>query len=100
MIPCDCSKVYIGMTIRTIKTRLKERDRYIHLKQYNKSVIAGHKLPEHSNTPGFYKLARREALKILQYPIISIEMQSKNLSNASFRIFKTLNLDFLKAVAH
>jgi hypothetical protein len=43
-VPCECSKVCIGQTGRSIKTRCKEHMRYICLDHTEESVMAEHKL--------------------------------------------------------
>ena len=39
-IPCECGKVYIGQSGRSIQLRLKEHDRHIRLAQPDKSAVA------------------------------------------------------------
>jgi hypothetical protein len=41
-IPCNCEKVYIGQTKRSIKTRISEHQRNCRLGQTDKSAIAEH----------------------------------------------------------
>jgi hypothetical protein len=41
-IPCECGKVYIGQTGRSIDTRLKEHKRHIRLEYPDKSAVAQH----------------------------------------------------------
>jgi hypothetical protein len=43
-IPCECDKVYMGQTGRSIETRCKEHRRHIHLSQPDKSVVAKHSI--------------------------------------------------------
>jgi hypothetical protein len=43
-IPCECSKVYIGQTGRTIETRCKEHMRHIHPGHPDKSAVAEHSI--------------------------------------------------------
>jgi hypothetical protein len=43
-IPCECGKVYVGQTGRTIKARLREHRRYVHLNQPERSAVAEHSL--------------------------------------------------------
>ena len=45
-IPCQCGKVYIGETGRTIETRIKEHRRCIRLFHPEKSALADHSLSE------------------------------------------------------
>lgn len=78
-IPCECGTEYVGMTDRSVKTRIKEHSRYLRLNQPDKSAVAEHSLGSghiinFSNTKvlaktnGFYNLARREAIEIAQHP--------------------------------
>jgi hypothetical protein len=41
-IPCECGKVYIGQTGRSVHLRIKEHDRHLRLVQTDKSAIAEH----------------------------------------------------------
>jgi hypothetical protein len=41
-IPCECEKVYVGQTKRSIEARCKEHMRHVHLKQPDKSAVAEH----------------------------------------------------------
>jgi hypothetical protein len=41
-IPCECGKVYIGQSGRSIQLRIKEHERHIRLVQPEKSAVAGH----------------------------------------------------------
>jgi len=41
-IPCECSRVYIGQSGRSIQTRIKEHNRHIRMAQPNKSAVAEH----------------------------------------------------------
>ena len=41
-IPCECSKVYIGQSGRSIHLRIKEHGRHIRLAQPDKSAVAEH----------------------------------------------------------
>jgi hypothetical protein len=43
-IPCECSKVYVGQTGRTIETRCKEHMRHIRLGQPDKSAVVEHSI--------------------------------------------------------
>jgi predicted GIY-YIG superfamily endonuclease len=43
-IPCECGKVYMGQTGRSIKTRCKEHRRHIYLDQPDKSAVAEHSI--------------------------------------------------------
>ena len=50
-IPCECGKVYIGETGRSIHERIKEHDRDIRLARTQSSAVS-----EHSNATGHYPL--------------------------------------------
>jgi hypothetical protein len=39
-MPCECGKVYMGQTGRTIEARLKEHRRYVRLYQTERSAVA------------------------------------------------------------
>jgi hypothetical protein len=41
-IPCECRKVYIGQSGRSIQIRIKEHERHIRLAQTEKSAVAQH----------------------------------------------------------
>ena len=41
-IPCECGRVYIGQSGRSIHLRIKEHDRHIRLAQPDKSAVAEH----------------------------------------------------------
>jgi predicted GIY-YIG superfamily endonuclease len=41
-IPCECGKVYIGQTGRSVDTRLKDHQRHIRLEHPDKSTVAQH----------------------------------------------------------
>jgi hypothetical protein len=41
-IPCECGKVYIGQSGRSIQIRIKEHERHIRLAQTEKSAVAEH----------------------------------------------------------
>jgi hypothetical protein len=43
-IPCECGKVYMGQTGRSIETRCKEHRRHIRLDQPDKSEVAEHSI--------------------------------------------------------
>ena len=47
-IPCECGRVYIGQSGRSIQLRIKEHDRHIRLAQPDKSAVAEHSFnPDH-----------------------------------------------------
>jgi len=43
-IPCECGKVYVGQSGRSIQLRIKEHNRYIRQAQPNKSAVAEHSI--------------------------------------------------------
>jgi len=43
-IPCECSRVYIGQSGRSIQIRIKEHNRHIRLTQTDKSAVAEHSI--------------------------------------------------------
>jgi hypothetical protein len=43
-IPCECGKVYIGQTGRSIEATCKEHMRHIRLDQPEKSAVAEHRI--------------------------------------------------------
>jgi hypothetical protein len=45
-IPCECGKVYIGQSGRTIQHRIKEHSRHIRLAQPDKSEVAEHSIKQ------------------------------------------------------
>ena len=45
-IPCECGKVYIGQSGRSIQIRMKEHNRHIRLAQTDKSAVAEHSITQ------------------------------------------------------
>jgi predicted GIY-YIG superfamily endonuclease len=45
-IPCECGRVYIGQTGRSMDIRLKEHQRHIRLEHPDKSAIAEHSIDQ------------------------------------------------------
>jgi hypothetical protein len=43
-IPCECGKVYIGQSGRSIQLRTKEHNRHVRLAQPDKSAVAEHSI--------------------------------------------------------
>jgi hypothetical protein len=41
-IPCECGKVYVGQSGRSIQLRIKEHERHIRLAQPDKSAVTEH----------------------------------------------------------
>jgi hypothetical protein len=42
--PCECGRVYIGQSGRTVQLRIKEHNRHIRLAQRDKSAVAEHSI--------------------------------------------------------
>jgi hypothetical protein len=42
-IPCECNRVYVGQTGRSVDIRLKEHQLYIRLEHPDKSAVAEHR---------------------------------------------------------
>jgi hypothetical protein len=43
-IPCECGRVYIGQSGRSIQVRMKEHSRHIRLAHTDKSAVAEHSI--------------------------------------------------------
>jgi hypothetical protein len=43
-IPCECSRVYIGQSGRSVQLHIKEHNRHIRLAQPDKSAVAEHSI--------------------------------------------------------
>jgi len=43
-IPCECGRVYIGQSGRSVQLRIKEHNRHIRLAQPDKSAVAEHSI--------------------------------------------------------
>jgi len=48
-IPCECGRVYIGQSGRSVQLRIKEHNRHIRLAQPNKSAVAEHSFNHDDN---------------------------------------------------
>ena len=77
-IPCNCGKVYIGETGRSISTRLKEHKACYRQSQWEKSAIVKHAQQENHvidwensqlihRTPNWYNRRVREAIEIFKH---------------------------------
>lgn len=79
-IPCSCGSVYVGTTLRSIKTRISEHERNCRLNQFDKSAVAEHTQEKGnhiikfrdtkvlSTTSHFFPRLHREAIEIFKHP--------------------------------
>jgi predicted GIY-YIG superfamily endonuclease len=78
-VPCECGKMYIGETGRTIETRMKEHLRHFRLGQLEKSAVAEHSILENHcihweeagilcRSHGYWDRIIKEAIQIKTHP--------------------------------
>ena len=78
-IPCECGKVYIGQTGRTVSERISEHERDLRMQYFDKSAVAQHALENNHHivfdearlidrATNYWDRIRREAIEIKLQP--------------------------------